>query len=171
MAGQARLTLGFSLVLVSILGGAWASAGCGRLREKQAVRRYALDAREVERRAEEVRSLVTDLDALRSSPHVERLSSFLRERFLPALRGLVEAVRRLPTEAARLRRIKDPLLGAAERALEACETLADRVGGGPLEGVLARIAEALDGLLVAVRVHDEALDAACQDHDLRRREK
>jgi hypothetical protein len=155
------VTLG---VLVTLGSG----PSCGRLREKQAVRRYALAVRRVEAEAERARALAPALDRHRGASDTAALRAFLKGRYLPRLRALVSAVRSLPAEGDRLRALKTPLLGLAERALEAGETLADRVGGGPLEAAWSRLDDTRKALEAALRAHGTALDRACREHDLRR---
>lgn len=176
MAGPARLSrarrrpaLGaLAAPLLVSISTLWAGAGCGRLREKQAVRRYALHTAKVEVAAQRCRALGDELARHRVQTDLARLRPFLRGQLLPRLRVLAEAVRALPGEGARLAALKAQLLSPAERALEAAETLADRVGGGPLESAFERLEEASRALDAAVAAHGKALDALCGEHDLRR---
>jgi hypothetical protein len=170
MAGSVRLgqrgsiTLGAIALLVPLV--VW--QGCGRLRDKQAVRRYALATRAVEARAGRVKTIGNDLHKIRSGLSSADLRRFLRERYLPALQSLVDEIRRLPVQMSRLGSIRSALLSVAEQTLEVLENLADRSRGGLLEEAWQRVVQGQVALDAAVARHGEALDAICARHDLRR---
>lgn len=102
------------------------------------------------------------------SPETAALRQFLREHYLPALQALVEAIRGLGAETPRLGALKAALLARASQALEAIESLADRVGVGPLGTAWQRALEGRRALDLALASHGKALDALCARHDLRR---
>lgn len=99
--------------------------GCNRLRDKEALRRFARVAVGVERQGARVDGLATPLRGLVAGGDIPKLRRFLRERVLPAHQAWVRAARALPSNPARIRPIRAAYVKAVEASMEAHEGFAD----------------------------------------------
>lgn len=116
-----------------------AAAGCGKLRERQAIRKYAESTARANRHLVALRALEANILVVRKSGRVQRVRRFFKEKYLPAFRIYRDAVRRVVTGTARLRTIHGRYLKALERTYEAYASYADHVTGATLGSAWAPV--------------------------------
>ncbi len=121
----------FSTPIV-LLCGVLALSGCSKLRERQAIRKYAAGAARANRQLVALRALEANILLVRKSGRVQRVRRFFKDKYLPAFKAYRNAVRKVPTGTSRLRTIHGRYLKALERAYEAYASYADHVTGATL---------------------------------------
>lgn len=116
-----------------VAAGLIATAGCDKVREKQAIRRYASGAAVANQKLRPLRSLEAVLvERVKVGPPTE-LRTFLKERYLPAFAAYLEAVRAVPTGTDRLRAIHGAYVKALERAYEAHASFQEQLTAASLQ--------------------------------------
>ena len=114
-------------------------AACGKLRERQAIRKYAEGAARANGKLAALRALEANILVVRRSGRVKRVRRFFKEKYLPAFRAYRDAVRRVATGTARLRTIHGRYLEGIEQAYEAYASYADHVTGSTLTSAWAPV--------------------------------
>jgi hypothetical protein len=109
-----------------------ATVGCGKLRERQAIRKYAKGAARANGHLAQLRALEAKILVVRKTGRVQRVRGFFKEKYLPAFRAYRDAVRKVATGTARLRTLHGRYLNALDRAYEAYASYADHVTGATL---------------------------------------
>ncbi len=126
--------MGFVLVISVVAG-----PGCDKVRERQAIRKYAESSARANSKLAIVRALEANLLLARRSGRVQRVRRFFKEKYLPAFRDYRDAVRRVATGTARLRTIHGPLVQAVDQSYENFASYADHVTGGTLVSAWAPV--------------------------------
>ena len=104
----------------------WLVPGCSKLRERQAIRKYAAGAAKANKTLRKLRALEANIVVARKAG-VGEVRRFFKERYLPAFKAYLDAVRVVPTGTSRLREIHGRYVRALERASEAYASYADHV--------------------------------------------
>jgi hypothetical protein len=107
-------------------------AGCGKVRERQAIRKYAESSARANGKLATLRALEANILVVQRSGRVQRVRRFFKDKYLPAFRAYRGAVRRVVTGTARLRVIHGRLVRAVDQCYEAYASYADHVTGATL---------------------------------------
>ncbi|MFH2009071.1 MAG: hypothetical protein ABI333_20950 [bacterium] len=119
----ARRLLG-CVVLSGLL---WPTPGCRRLAERQAIRKYAAGAARANGKLRKLRALEANILVVRKTGRASEVRRFFKERYLPAFKAYLDAVRTVPTGTPRLSEIHGRYVQALERASEAYASYTDHV--------------------------------------------
>ncbi len=101
--------------------------GCKRIRERQAIRRYARGAAQAEQKLLSLRAAEAGAGPEVARGEPARVRRYFREKLLPAFKAYRDALARVVPGTARLRRIHARYLRAINRAYEAHASFADQV--------------------------------------------
>jgi len=156
-------------VLLWVLLGitAVAGPGCGKLRERQAIRKYAEGAARANGHLARLRALEANILVARKTGHAQRVRRFFKEKYLPAFLAYRDAVRRVVTGTARLRTLHRRYLNALDGAYEAYASYADHVTGATLVSAWAPVQRARQRLAEAESRYRRDIAAYYRKNDVK----
>jgi len=143
------------------------TAGCEKVRERQAIRKYAEGAARANGHLAHLRALEARILVVRRSGRVERVRRFFKEKYLPAFRAYRDAVRRVVTGTARLRVLHGRYLEGLDQAYEAYASYADHVTGASLVSAWAPVQRSRRRLALAEERYRRDIAAYYRKNDVK----
>lgn len=157
---QARIAVGLCVLALAL-------TGCGKLRERQAIRKYAEGAARANHKLATLRALEANILVVKNSGSARRVRQFFKERYLPAFGAYRDAVRRVPTGTARLRTLHGRYLKALDRTLEAYASYADHVTNATILTSWASVQRARERLTTAETSYRRDIAAYYRKNDVK----
>jgi hypothetical protein len=144
-----------------------AAAGCDKVREKQAIRRYASGTAAANQQLRPLRALEAVLVERVKGGQPTALRAFLKERYLPAFAAYLEAVRAVPTGTDRLRAIHGAYVKALERAHEAHASFQEQLTAASLQPGWAEVTRAKLAQAAAEERYQQDIAAYYRENDVK----
>jgi hypothetical protein len=154
-------------VAVAIVAVGIGGPGCARLKEKQAIRRYAEGAARANVSLRELRALEAVLAEQVRIGQARPLRIFCKERYLPAFARYLDAVRAVPTETADLRRIHGAFVRSLELSYEAHATFVDQVTDESLPTAWTEVARAKQAQILAEERYRSTIAVYYRENDVK----
>ena len=152
---------------LALVAGLLALGGCEKVRERQAIRRYASGAAEANRKLRPLRALEAVLVERVKAGQPATLKAFLKERYLPAFAAYLEALREVPTGTDRLRAIHGAYVKALERSHEAHAVFMEQLTAASLQPGWAEVTRAKLAQAAAEERYQQDIAAYYRDNDVK----